>query len=41
MLSFEFFLWLSASLKLHFLKSAENLEVPGPPRGMKLGNAAS
>ena len=38
MLSFEFLLWLSAILKLDFLKSPEKSGSATPPRGMKLGN---
>ena len=39
MLSFEFLLWLSAILKLDFLKSPEKYGIASPPRGMKLGNS--
>ena len=38
MLSFEFLLWLSAILKLDFLKTPGKSGSARPPSGMKLGN---
>ena len=40
MLSFELLLWLSAILKLDFLKTPEKSGSARSPRGMKLGNDA-